>query len=128
MAEPAKAKTEPTTNGSVTILWTSGGGYSPVPPSQTISVGGTLTVLSNYACWVWTMVNDVLVNAFEGETNHYLDCSKVGGNSFTTTEPANTVITIIPLAVNSTPPSAAPVDSLRGTVSVGSGEAEHHKR
>jgi hypothetical protein len=129
MAEPGKAKTGPETGADVTILWTSGSGYSPIPATLTIPVGGTLTVISNYACWVWTMVNNVLVNAFQGETNHYLDCSTPGSNAFTTTEPVNTVITIIPLAVNSNPPSSSPVESLRGTVRVGSGQhEEHHKQ
>jgi hypothetical protein len=128
MAEPGKAKNEPETNGTVTILWTSGGGYSPTPPSQTVSAGGTVTFITNYACWVWTMVNNVLVNAFVGETNYYLDCSKVGSHAFTVNEPANTVITIIPLAVNSNPPEANPTESLRGTITIGSGVEEHHKR
>jgi hypothetical protein len=129
MAEPATAKTGTPATDTVEILWTSGSGYSPDPQASNIPAGGTLTIISNYACWVWTIVGDALVNAFENETGHYLDCSKTGSNVFTTIEAAGTVITIVPLAVNSNPPpTSVPIDSLRGTVKVGSGEGEHHRR
>jgi hypothetical protein len=128
MAEPGTAKAGPETANDVTILWTSGSGYSPIPATLTVPVGGTVTFISNYACWVWTMVNNVLVNAFQGQTNDYLNCSTPGSNTFTTTEPANTVITIIPLAVNSNPPTPLKTENLRGTIRVGSGEHDEHDK
>jgi hypothetical protein len=123
MPEPARAKSDAAQSISIDITY-GGSGYSPVPDEATVANDGSVYFICSRACWVWTMVDDVLTNAFKGETKDYLPCA-AGNNGPFTPAVLDAAITIIPLAVNSNPPSENRIpDNLTGTIHVGSGAGE----
>jgi|ERR1700683_1559826 len=127
MAEPKKALETPPARTVITITFSSGS-WAPAPTSSSVQPNGTVQFNCSQACWIWTEVNNVLTNAFVNQQNDYLSCQP-GSNSFTPSVSDGTTITIIPLAVNSNPPSAQITENVRGTVKVSSTgvEGKHEK-
>jgi hypothetical protein len=93
-----------------------------------VQPGGTVQFIPNQTSWVWTMVNNTLTNVFQGETNDYVQVVPGQQNQFTVTVANGTTITIIPLGVNSNPPSNI-ANNLRGSIKVSSTgvEGKHEK-
>ncbi|MGB8540891.1 MAG: hypothetical protein WCD49_04555 [Candidatus Acidiferrales bacterium] len=120
MPEPGKAKLGEAEKINVTIT-SSGSGYSPSPVNSSVDNDGEVYFICSQACWIWTIVNDTLTDAFEDETNNYIPCAPGSNGGFTPADEDET-ITIVPLAVNSNPPNPLnPKDSVKGTIKVGSG-------
>jgi hypothetical protein len=114
MAEPAPARRETATTDVITVTWSQTSGYGISP--QDSDADGTVQVLCGRACWIWTWVNGVPVNAFNGETNNNLPCSAGGNNIFTPNEPVGTIITFVPTDPNSNPPPPPTRPSAEGVV------------
>jgi hypothetical protein len=127
MAEPAPARRETATTDVITVTWSQTSGYGISP--QDSDADGTVQVLCGRACWIWTWVNGVLVNAFNGETNYYLPCSVGGNNLFTSSESVGTIITVEATDPNSNPPppstkpsAEAVVTGVKGTIKITSSQ------
>jgi hypothetical protein len=126
MAEPAPARLGAPATVTVEITF-SASGYSPVPQNSSVANNGTVSFICTQACWIWTIVGGVLTNAFVGEHGDYLACAP-GNNGPYTPEVQNTTITIVPLGVNSNPPTPSPAANVRGTIMVTSGLREKKER
>jgi hypothetical protein len=127
MPEPGKAKLGTPEKIDITIT-SSGSGYSPVPVSSSVANDGEVYFICNQACWIWTIVDNALTNAFEDQTDDYVACAAGNNGGFTPTDEDET-ITIVPLAVNSNPPDPLNLpDTVRGTIKVGSGIPETGNR
>lgn len=116
MAKPAPAFGAPTTT-NIQITFTAGS-YAPLPVNSTVADNGEVYFICTQACWIWTLVNGALTNAFNGQNSNHLVCA-AGNNGPYTPAVQDTTITIAPLAVNSQPPSPSPLN-VRGTIKVGS--------
>jgi hypothetical protein len=122
MPEPAPARFVPPATDSIEIIF-SAGGYSPVPVDSSVADNGAVHFICGQACWIWTIVNGALTNAFDGESNDYVPCGP-GNNGPYTPAVQDTTITIVPLSVNSVPPLVGnPRETVRGTIKVGSGSS-----
>jgi hypothetical protein len=125
MAEPAPKRDEANPTAATTQITITYGanGYGPIPVSSTVANNGTVTFICNQACWVWTQVGGVNVDAFTGETGNHLVCP--AGSTAAVPSVQNTTITIVPLAPNSQPPGPSITASIRGTIAVGSVHTPH---
>ena len=120
MAEPKKALSTPPMVNPVTISNTQGS-WAPIPQNSSVQPNGTVQFTSNPTSWVWTMVNNALTPAFQGQTNNYVQCN--AGPSTNVTPLAsmnNQTITIIPLPTHSNPPQPDIKNNVRGTIRVSS--------
>ncbi len=126
MAEGATVKVAVTDTDPVTVTYI-GGAWGVVPAASSVASSGEVYFVCGIACWIWTMVNNVLVNAFVGETNNYLVCAPGQSPAYSVAPAyANSTITVIPEPPNSNPPTAQlaaaqlHVASVRGTIKVSS--------
>jgi hypothetical protein len=128
MAEPAPSKVGTPSSISIQITFSSNS-YAPVPQSSSVENGGSVYFVCSKACWVWTIVDDELTDAFDSEENNYVACAP-GNNGPFTPAISDDTITIVPLAVNSNPPNPDNItESVRGTIKVTTGMTgkEHRK-
>lgn len=129
MAEPKRALETPPTHDPITIT-NGASGWGPTPVSSSVQPNGTVQFTCAQSCWIWTMVNNALTNAFNGEQNNHVVCQPGPNNNFTPSVADGTTITIIPLAVNSNPPSLIEAN-VRGTIRIsstmGDGDKQEHK-
>jgi|ERR1700683_307854 hypothetical protein len=103
MSQPAKAKLgQPPAEDPITIV-TTGSGYSPNPANSSVANDGEVHFICGSACWIWTFVDEDLVNVFGGEVNHYVPCI-AGNNGPFAPAVQDETITFVPSAVNSNPP------------------------
>ena len=92
MAEPAPA----TASGSVTIT-KAGSSYSVVPPSQSITFNEPVYFTCNPACWAWTFVGGIAVNAFQNQASYYLACpAGTGPAQYAASQYYGDTITVVP--------------------------------
>jgi hypothetical protein len=111
MSQPAKARLgQPPAQDPITIS-PAGTGYSPDPVNSSVANDGEVSFISSGACWIWTFVNQTLVNVFAGEQNHYVPCIP-GNNGPFTLAVQDATITFVPSAVNSNPPPFPIEDSI----------------
>jgi|ERR1700728_378327 len=128
MAEAAPSRLGAPSTIDIQITFSSNS-YAPVPQSSSVANDGSVYFVCSKACWVWTIVDDELTDAFDSEQNNYVACAP-GNNGPFTPAASDETITIVPLAVNSNPPTPdSPKDNVRGTIKVTSGIAgkEHRK-
>jgi hypothetical protein len=125
MAEPAPARRETATAVPITVTWSQSNGYGVNPINSNLPASDPVQFICARACWIWTWVNGVLVNAFNGETNYYLPCSAGGNNLFTSSESVGTIITFEATDPDSTPPppstkpsAEAVVTGVKGTIKI----------
>jgi hypothetical protein len=121
-AEPKQAKHAETAS-AITITFNPSSGYGFNPTNTILPGFGPVQFIASQACWVWTFVNNALVNAFISEQSDHVQCAAGANNNFTVmSQYANTVITIVGTALNAAPPPP-PVnitETLKGTIHVGS--------
>jgi hypothetical protein len=118
MPEPAPAKFGGASSINVSITFANSD-YGVTPQASSVENDGQVYFISARACWLWTEINGTLTDAFEGETGNYLPCNAGNNGPYTPAED-DVVITIIPTAPNSNPPSSNPAGAVKGTITVGS--------